>query len=98
MPSLGHLSCRVLTLNGEYYRYWKGEVLDIFNESIDPLHPYHDDEVNILGNVKTINLIIRGLPRNVLNHMKNFECAYTLWKDLEKRYLDYSLKPLDIIF
>lgn len=65
---------------------------------IDPLHPYHDDEVNILGNVKTINLIIRGLPRNVLNHMKNFECAYTLWKDLEKRYLDYSLKPLDIIF
>lgn len=85
MSGLGNLSCRVFVLNWEYYRQWKGEMLDIFNEfhlrkyvrypyvpPIDPLHPSHDDEVNMIGNVKTVNLIIRGLPRNVLNHMKNF--------------------------
>ena len=65
---------------------------------IDPLHPSHDDEVNMLGKVKTVNIIIRGLPGNVLNHMKNFECAYISWKDLEKRYPDYSMKNLDTIF
>src|SRR3989337_4058848 len=29
--------------------------------------------------------------------MQNFECAYTLWHDLEKRYPNYSLKSLDEI-
>lgn len=28
---------------------------------------------------------------------KNFDCAYTLWNDLEKRYPNYSLKSLDEI-
>jgi hypothetical protein len=29
--------------------------------------------------------------------MQNFECAYTVWNDLEKRYPDYTLKNLDEI-
>ena len=72
VPSLGNLSCRVPILDGEHYRQWKGEMLDIFNEfhlskqveypyvpPIDTLHPSHDDEVNMLGNLKTVNLLIR---------------------------------------
>lgn len=86
-------------------------MLDIFDEfqlrkyvkypcepPIDLLHPYHDEELDILGNLNTMNLIIRGLPINVLIQLQNFEHAHTLWKDLEKRYPDYSLKNLQINF
>ena len=110
MTSFGIFSCRVPILDGEYFREWKDEMLDIFDEfhfpkyveypyapPIDPIHPSHDDEVNMLGNLNTVNLIIRGLPRNVLNQLQNFECAHTLWKDLEKIYPNYSMKNLDII-
>ena len=51
----------------------------------------------MLRNLRTVNLIIRGLPRILFDQMRNFECAYTLWNDLEKRYLNYSLKNLDVI-
>ena len=51
----------------------------------------------MLCNLRTVNLIIRGLPRIVLNQMKKFECAYTLWNDLEIRYPSYSLSNLDEI-
>ena len=51
----------------------------------------------MLCNFRTVNLIIRGLPKIVLDQMKNFECAYTLWNDLEKRYPSYSLSNLDEI-
>src|SRR5690606_5033061 len=47
--------------------------------------------------LRTINLIVRGLPNLVLRSMQNFECAYTLWNDLEKHYPNYSLKSLDEI-
>jgi hypothetical protein len=85
-------------------------MLDIFDEfnlskyihspyvpPIDPLHPTLEEEIDMLRNLRTINLIIRGLPKVVLSCMQNFECAYTLWNDLEKRYPDYSLKNLDEI-
>ena len=64
---------------------------------IDPLHPTHEEEIDMLRNLRTVNLIIRGLPNLVLRSMQHFECAYTLWKDLEKRYPNYSLKSLDEI-
>ena len=94
-------------LVGEYFRQWKDEMLVIFDEfqlrkyveypyapPIDPIHPSHDDEVNMLGNLNTVNLIIRGLPRNVLNQLQNFECAHTLCNNLQKIYPNYSLKIL----
>jgi hypothetical protein len=97
-------------INGEYYHFWKDEMLDIFDEfnlskyihspyvpPIDPLHPTHEEEIDMLRNLRTINLIIKGLPRIVLECIQNFECAYTLWHDLEKRYPNHSLKNLDEI-
>jgi hypothetical protein len=97
VSTLGSLRCRVPILNGEYYHFWKDEMLDIFDEfnlskyihspyvpPIDPLHPTHEEEIDMLRNLRTINLIIRGLPKIVLECMQNFECAYTLWHDLEK--------------
>ena len=85
-------------------------MLELFNEfhlskyvknpyvpPIDPLHPTHEEEIDMRCNLRTVNLIVRALPRNVLNQMKNFECAYTLWNDLEKRYPSYSLCNLDEI-
>ena len=79
-------SCRVPILDGEYFRQWKDEMLDIFDEfhwlkyvecpyapPIDPIHPSRDDEIDMVGNLKTVNLIIRGLRRNVLNQLQNFE-------------------------
>ena len=49
-----------------------------YEPPIDPLHPSHDEELDMLGNLKSVNLIIRGLPSNVLNQLHNFECAHTL--------------------
>ena len=110
MSTLGSLRLRVPILDGEYYNAWKHEMLDIFDEfnlskyihnpyvpPIDPLHPTHEEKIDMLHNLRTINLIIRGLPKIVLGCMQNFEYAYTLWNDLEKRYPDYSLKNLDEI-
>ena len=99
--TLGSLSCRVPILNGEYYNFWKDEMLDIFEEfnlskyihcpyvpPINPLHPTPDEELDMLRNLRTVNLIVRGLPNLVLRCMQNFRCAYTLWNYLEKRYPD----------
>ena len=82
MTSSQIFSCRVPILDGEYFRQWKDEMLDIFDKfhlrkyveypyapPIDLIHPSHDDEIDMLGNINTVNLIIRGLPRNVLNQI-----------------------------
>ena len=111
VPSLGNISCRVPILDQEYYRQWKDEMLDIFDEfhlrkyveysydpPIDPLHPSHDEELDMLGNLKIVNLTIRGLSRYVLNQLQNFECTQTLWKDMEKRCPDDSLQYFETIF
>ena len=45
--------------------------------------------------LRTVNLIIRGLPKIMLVRMQNFECAYTLWLGLEMRYPSCSIKNLD---
>ena len=75
MSTLGSLRCRVLILDGEYCNSWKNEMLDIFDEfnlskyvhspyvpPIDPLHPTHEEEIDMLRNLRTVNLIIRGIP------------------------------------
>ena len=76
VSNLGSLRCRVLILDGEYYNSWENEMLAIFNEfnlskyvhcpyvsPIDPLHPTHEEEIDMLRNLRTVNLIIRGLPK-----------------------------------
>ena len=84
--TFGSIRHRAPILDGEYYNSWKTETLGIFSEydlskyilssygpPIDPLHPTPDEELDLLRNLKTVNLIIRGLPRNVLVRMQNFE-------------------------
>ena len=57
----------------------KNEMLEIFNEyhlnkyitsprapHIDPLHPTPEEDVDMIRNLRTINLIIRGLPKNLI--------------------------------
>ena len=51
----------------------------------------------MIRNVRTINLITRGLPRNLIIKLPTLECAYTIWKFLEEQFPDYSLKNLDEI-
>ena len=72
--SIGSISCRLPILDGEYYREWRDKMLAIFNEfhlskyvknpymsPIDPLHPSHEEEIDMLRNLRTINLIVRAL-------------------------------------
>ena len=74
--TLGSLRHRVPILDGEYFHEWKNEMLVIFNEyhlnkyitspcipPSDPLHPTPDEDLDMIRNLRTINLIIRGLPR-----------------------------------
>ena len=64
---------------------------------IDSLHPTMDEELDLLRNLRIVNLIIRGLPDNLLELVTNFECAYSMWKFLEELYPNYSLRGLDEI-
>ena len=77
--TFGSIRRRVPFLDGEFYSSWKNEMLEIFNEynlnkyicspyvpPIDPLHPTPDEYLDMLRNLRTINLIVRGLPRNLL--------------------------------
>ena len=85
-------------------------MLEIFNEydlnkyitsrcppPIDPLHPTPNEYLDMTRNLRAINLIIRGLPRNLLACFPTFECAYTIWRYLEEHFPDYSFKNLDVI-
>ena len=75
--TLGSLRHRVPILDGEYFHEWKKEMLEIFNEyhlskyitnpcahPVDPWHPTTDEDLDMIHNLRTINLFIRGLPRN----------------------------------
>ena len=61
------------------------------------MHPTHDGSIDMIRNLRTADLIIRGLPRNLLGCLPTFKCAYTIWKFLEERFPNYSLKNLDEI-
>ena len=51
----------------------------------------------MIRNLRTINLIIRGLPKNLIASLPALDCAYTIWRFLEERFPNYSLKNLDEI-
>ena len=108
--TLGSLRHRVPILDGEYFHEWNNEMLVIFNlyhlnkyiaspcaPHVDPMHPTLDESIDMIRNIRTINLIIRGLPKNLIASLPTLDCAYTIWKFLEERFPDYSLKNLDEI-
>ena len=64
---------------------------------INPLHRTPDEYLDMTHNLRTIDLIMRGLPRNLLVCLSTFECAYTIWRYLEEHFPNYSLKNLDDI-
>ena len=61
---------------------------------VDPMHPTLDDMIHDL---RTIDLITRGLPRNLIGCLPTLKCAYTIWKFLDELFPNYSLKDLDEI-
>ena len=108
--TLGSLRHRVPIIDEEYFHEWKNEMLEIFNEYqlskyitnpcarlVDPLHPTPDEDLDMICNLRTINLIIRGLPRNLIGHFPTLDCANTIWRFLEERFPNYSLQNLDEI-
>ena len=85
-------------------------MLEIFNEyhlskyiaspcapHVDPMHPTLDESIDMIRNLRTVNLITRGLPRNLIGCLPTLKCAYTIWKFLEEPVPNYSLKDLDEI-
>ena len=95
--TLGSLRRRVPILDEEYFHEWKNEMLEIFNEYhltkyittpcariVDPLHPTLDESIEMIRNLRTVNLITRGLPRNLLASLPALDCAYTIWRFLEE--------------
>ena len=85
-------------------------MLEIFNEYhlnkyitcpcaplLDPLHPTPDEYLDMIRNLRTINLIIRGLPRNLIVCFPTLECAYTIRRFIEERFPNYSLKHINVI-
>ena len=64
---------------------------------VDPLHPTLDESIDMIRNLRTVNLITRGLPRNLSRCLPTLKCAYTIWKFLEELFPNYSLKDLDEI-
>ena len=104
--TFGSIRHSVPILYGEFYGSWKTEMLSIFDEynlskyvlkpyvpPIDPLHPTPDEELDMLHNLRTVNLIIRGLPRNVLVLCTTLN-AHTLcgktWRNAFKLFLEES--------
>src|SRR3954463_4458265 len=107
VSTLGSLRHRVPILDGEYFHEWKNEMLEIFNEyhlnkyitspcapHIDPLHLTPEEDLDMILSLRTINLIIRGLPKNLIASLPTLDCAYTIWRFLEEQFPDYSLKNL----
>ena len=59
---------------------------------VDPMHPTFDESIDMIRNVRAVNLITRGLPRNLVGKLPTLECAYTIWKFLEELFPNYCLK------
>ena len=80
-------------------------MLEIFNEYylnkyitspcaplVDPLHPTLDQSIDMIRNLRTVNLITRGLPRNLIASLPALDCAYTIWRVLGEPFPNYSLQ------
>ena len=106
----GVLDIECLYLMESTFMSEKNEMLEISNEYhltkyittpcariVDPMHPTPDKDLDIIRNLRTINLIVKGLPKNLIASLPALDCAYTIWRFLEERFPNYSLKNLDEI-
>ena len=64
---------------------------------VDPMHPTLDESIDMIRNLRTVDLITRGLPRNLIGCLPTLKCAYTIWRFLEEHFINYSLQNLDEI-
>ena len=64
---------------------------------VDPMHPTLDESIDMIRNLRIVNLITRGLPRNLIGCLPTLKCAYTIWRFLEELFPNYSLKNIDEI-
>ena len=64
---------------------------------VDPMHPTLYDSIDMIRNLRTVELITRGLPRNLIVCLPTLDYAYTIWTFLEERFPYYSLQNLDEI-
>ena len=93
----GVLDIECLYLMESIFMSEKNDMLVIFNEyhlnkyitspcapHVDPMHPTLDESIDIICNLRTVNLITRGLPRNLIGSLPTLECAYTIWRFLEE--------------
>lgn len=84
----GVLDVECLCLMKSSLMLGKDEILEIFNEYhlnkyitstcaplVDPLHPTPDESLDMIRNFRTVNLITRGLPRNLIGCLPTLECA-----------------------
>ena len=106
----GVLYVECLYLMESSFMNGKNEMLEIFNEYhlnkyitspcaplVGPLHPTPDESIDMIRNLRTVNLITSGLPRNLFGCLPTLDCAYTIWRFLEERFPNYSLQNLDEI-
>ena len=83
MSTLGSLRLRVPILDEEYFHEWKNEMLVIFNQyhlnkyiaspcapHVDPMYPTLNESIDTIRNLRTVNLITRGLPRNLIGSLE----------------------------
>ena len=97
MSTLESLRHRVPILDEEYFHEWKNEMLEIFNEyhlnkyiaspcifPSDTVHPTPYEDLDMIRNLRTINLIIRVLPKKFIASLPTLDCAYTIWRFLEE--------------
>ena len=45
---------------------------------VDPMHPTLDESIDMIRNLRTIDLITRGLLRNLIASLPALDCAYTV--------------------
>ena len=77
--TIGSLRHRVPILDGEYFHEWKNEMLVIFNQyhlkkyiaspcapNVDPMHRTLDESIGMILNLRTVELVTIGLPRNLI--------------------------------
>ena len=69
---------------GIFHEYHLNKYITTCEPLVDPLHPTHDESLDMIRNLRTINLITRGLPRNLIGHLPTLDCAYTIWRFLEE--------------
>ena len=106
----GVLDVGCLYLMESSFMSGKSEMLEIFNEYhlnkyitspcaplVGPLHPTPDESIDMIRNLRTVNLITRGLPRNLFGCLPTLDCAYTIWRFIVERFPNYSLQNLDEI-